>query len=144
MSHGQRCGSLSQHAEHVHLPQLGHVKQYPLGLAAGVDVGRLVPAIESLTFFWGRTLTSPATSSLLQAAEAKEASALLQAATAALQKTLHTPTTPASLWSLVRAMNDPAIQRALGLLLTFAQAFGEGLSSSSRALSPSSSSSSSR
>jgi hypothetical protein len=113
--------------------------------AAGVDVGRLVPAIESLTFFWGRTLTSPATSSLLQAAEAKEASALLLAATAALQKTLHTPTTPASLWSLVRAMNDPAIQRALGMLLTFAHAFGEGLStsSSSRALPSSSSPSSS-
>lgn len=108
---------------------------------AGVDVARLVPALEALAFFWGRTLTSPSASSLLQTAEAGEASALLQAATAALQKTLHTTPAPVSLWGLVRAANDPAIQRALGMLLTFAHTFGEGLASASPALPPSSSSS---
>lgn len=91
---------------------------------AGVDVGRLVPALEALAILGGRTLTSPSTSALLQAGEA---AALLQAATSALQTTLEARPAPVSVWGLVRAMNDPAIQRALGLVLTFARAFGEGL-----------------
>lgn len=48
VSHGQRRGSLPQHAEHVHLPQLGHVKQDPLGLATGIDVGSKASAVRNL------------------------------------------------------------------------------------------------
>ncbi len=102
---------------------------------AGVDVARLVPALESLTFFWGRTLTSPATTSLLASTEA--ASALLQAATTAVQKTVQAPATPTSTWGLLRALSDPDVQRAMGVLLTFARAFGEGMASASTRARPS-------
>ncbi len=102
---------------------------------AGVDVARLVPALESLTFFWGRTLTSPATTSLLASTEA--ASALLQAATTAVQKTVQAPATPTSTWGLLRALSAPDVQRAMGVLLTFARAFGEGMASASTRARPS-------
>ncbi len=102
---------------------------------AGVDVARLVPALESLTVFWGRTLTSPATTSLLASTEA--ASALLQAATTAVQKTVQAPATPTSTWGLLRALSAPDVQRAMGVLLTFARAFGEGMASASTRARPS-------
>jgi hypothetical protein len=104
--------------------------------AAGVDVANLVPALESLAFFWGRTLTSPSTTALLQAAEAKGASTLLQAATQALQQTLQAPIQPVTLMGLVRALGDPTIQRTLGMGLTFLRALGAGLSSSHMLMPP--------
>jgi hypothetical protein len=48
MSHRKRHGGLPQHAEHVHLPQLGHVQQYTLGLATGIKVGGKASAVRNL------------------------------------------------------------------------------------------------
>ena len=96
--------------------------------AAGVDVGRLVPALQAVTLFWAKTLTSSSTSTLLSSPQtAAQMAALLSAATAALQTTTQAPPTSVSAFGALRALGDPAVQRSLGLLLTFARAFGEAL-----------------
>ena len=48
VSNCKRWGGFPQHAEHVHLPQLSHIKQYTPGLATGVDVGGKSSAIRDL------------------------------------------------------------------------------------------------
>ena len=93
--------------------------------AAFDDVGRLVPALQAVTLFWAKTLTSSSTSTLLSSPQtAAQMAALLSAATAALQTTTQAPPTSVSAFGALRALGDPAVQRSLGLLLTFARAFG--------------------
>jgi hypothetical protein len=48
VSHSQRRCRLPQHAEHVHLPQLGNVKEDALRLATGIDIGGKTSAVRNL------------------------------------------------------------------------------------------------
>jgi hypothetical protein len=109
--------------------------------AAGVDLGRLVPALEGLAFFWGRTLTSETTAALTTA---PQTAALMKAATTALQAATSAPPTSLSAFGAFRALSEPAVQRSLGVLVSFARAFGAALpKTQQQQLSPPRSSSSS-
>jgi len=111
--------------------------QFRKAAQAGVDLGALVPALESLSFVGLKAITSPQVRSLLGASLFVERS--LQAATAAATAlevataTTHQPLGPVGLW---KALTDPHVQRALGMAVGFARAFGVALQEVPKGLPP--------